>query len=174
MDYDPREREQRKILRKMGNPTWSFVWKFLACCFVLDAGVWGYFAFVEKVPVLVGLQRIQDGIREKREIKKLEEMAKSQLARLEIKQKEKKVPSPEEEIKRQAGITPQNYSEKEKIDKHAQEVNKMVAESIAKKDNDKYRGTIYSWISREGKRTYSNIGFPKDGQYTDPKIEINE
>lgn len=31
--------------------------------------------------------------------------------------------------------------------------------------------TIYSWTNEKGNRVHSNIGFPKDEKYTDPKIE---
>ena len=37
-----------------------------------------------------------------------------------------------------------------------------------------YRGTIYSWTDKKGKRIFSNTGFPKNGEYIDAKMEINE
>jgi hypothetical protein len=36
----------------------------------------------------------------------------------------------------------------------------------------KYRGTIYSWKNERGQRVFSNVGFPTDERYTDPKIEL--
>ncbi len=37
-----------------------------------------------------------------------------------------------------------------------------------------YKGTIYSWTNKEGKKTFSNVGFPKGETYTDPKIELSQ
>lgn len=36
-----------------------------------------------------------------------------------------------------------------------------------------FKGTIYSWRNEKGERIFSNTGFPKDGKYTDGKIEMN-
>lgn len=38
----------------------------------------------------------------------------------------------------------------------------------------KFKGTIYSWTDKEGKRIFSNVGFPKNETYTDAKIDLNE
>ncbi len=35
----------------------------------------------------------------------------------------------------------------------------------------KFPGAIYSWKNEKGIRVYSNIGFPKNGKYTEGKIE---
>lgn len=35
----------------------------------------------------------------------------------------------------------------------------------------KYHGAVYSWTNERGQRVFSNVGLPKDKQYTDPKIE---
>lgn len=36
-----------------------------------------------------------------------------------------------------------------------------------------FKGTVYSWTTKEGKRMFSNIGFPKNEEYTNPKMEIS-
>ena len=143
MDYDPRAREQRKIIRKTGDPTWGFIWRFLACCFVIDAGVWGYFTFIEKVPVFVGLQRIYDEIHKNGEAERIVK----RVVRHEVIQKETKMPIVE---------TAKNQHENQ--------------EAVG----TKYKGAIYSWTNKEGKRAFSNAGFPKNETYTDGKIELNQ
>ncbi|MDD2307851.1 MAG: nuclease-related domain-containing protein [Prolixibacteraceae bacterium] len=35
----------------------------------------------------------------------------------------------------------------------------------------KYKGVIYSWKNERGQKTFSNKGFPKDGKYTEGKLE---
>jgi len=38
-------------------------------------------------------------------------------------------------------------------------------------NNQKQQTAIYSWINEKGQKQYSNIGFPKEGKYSEPKIE---
>ena len=52
------------------------------------------------------------------------------------------------------------------------EVEKKPESKIVRPQN--YKGTIYSWINKEGKKTFSNVGFPKNEAYTDPKIELSQ
>lgn len=42
---------------------------------------------------------------------------------------------------------------------------------VTPKEPAKYRSAIYSWTNERGQRVFSNVGLPKDKQYTDPKIE---
>lgn len=44
-------------------------------------------------------------------------------------------------------------------------------QNIKPKEPTKYRSAIYSWTNERGQRVFSNVGLPKDKQYTDPKIE---
>ncbi len=37
--------------------------------------------------------------------------------------------------------------------------------------SQKFRGVIYSWTDNRGHKVFSNVGFPKDGNYKDGKIE---
>jgi len=141
---DPHAREQRKLLKKKANPMTSFIWRFLACCFVLDACVWGYFTFIEKVPVFVGLQKMREGILENRE-----KQAVNQIAKTDLRQKEIKVPQDAETGKQ-----------------------KTEDQNAGMVDN-KHKGALYSWTNKEGKRSFSNIGFPEDRNYTEGKIELN-
>jgi uncharacterized membrane protein YsdA (DUF1294 family) len=34
-----------------------------------------------------------------------------------------------------------------------------------------YKGAMYSWTNKEGKKVFSNVGFPQDQAYTDGTIE---
>lgn len=136
MNYDLRAREQRKLLKKTGNPTWSFLWRVLVCCFVIDAAVWGYFIFIEKVPVFVGLQRIYDRIHKNRAIKNDEDVVEKRIIKIEPVEKQNQ------------------YYEAEK--------NKPVQQ------------TFYSWKTKDGRKGFSNVGFPSDEAYTEGKIELSK
>ncbi len=37
-----------------------------------------------------------------------------------------------------------------------------------------FQGVIYSWTTKEGRRAYSNTGFPKEGEYFDAQIEYSK
>jgi hypothetical protein len=37
-----------------------------------------------------------------------------------------------------------------------------------------FQGVIYSWTTKDGRRAYSNTGFPKDGDYFDAQIEYSK
>ena len=37
-----------------------------------------------------------------------------------------------------------------------------------------FQGVIYSWTTKDGRRAYSNTGFPKDGDYFDAQIEYSQ
>jgi len=56
----------------------------------------------------------------------------------------------------------------EKKRKHIEDVNNMINEEMNKRK--KSHSQIYSWKSENGYRVYSNIGFPKDGNYTEPIV----
>jgi hypothetical protein len=60
-----------------------------------------------------------------------------------------------------------------KSDKKEKVTNEEKTELKLTKQN-KFKGDIYSWINKDGKKEYSNVGFPKDEPYTDGKIEINQ
>jgi len=142
MNSDPRAREQKKILRKMGNPLWGFLWRFLVCCMLIELPLWAYFHFVKGVPVLVGLQQIQNDIKLKMKTKKVEQRPFSQTTKTDILHPEKKAH--------------QVVEQKEKTTSERQA---------------SYVGTIYSWTNQNGIRSFSNVGFPKDEVYTNGKTE---
>lgn len=48
MNNDSRAKEIDRMFGNVGNPISGFIWRSLACCFVLAAGIWGYFTFVKK------------------------------------------------------------------------------------------------------------------------------
>lgn len=45
---------------------------------------------------------------------------------------------------------------------------------ITPKEQTVYKGAIYSWTNERGQRVSSNVGFPTDRKYTDPKIEWHQ
>jgi len=77
-------------------------------------------------------------------------------------------------ITNMGGVFPTNKPKIErKVVEHQEEKNvKQPEVKVSPPQN--YRGTIYSWTDKQGKRIFSNIGFPKNGEYTSAKMEINE
>lgn len=58
----------------------------------------------------------------------------------------------------------------------AAEINKITGVTEKRSASDsigsaKYKGAVYSWTNKEGKKVFSNVGFPKDQDFTDAKIE---
>lgn len=39
--------------------------------------------------------------------------------------------------------------------------------------NSQVKSAVYSWINKDGKRVYSNVGFPNDEPYRDGRIELH-
>lgn len=74
---------------------------------------------------------------------------------------------------KQASIQQQVHLKSTPHDLHApQEVMDPSENKIIKpKKQTIYRGAIYSWTSEKGHRISSNVGFPTDKKYSDPKIE---
>jgi len=142
MNSDPRAREQKKILRKTGNPLWGFLWRFFVCCMLIELPFWAYFHFVKGVPILVGLQQIQNGIRLKMKTKKVELQPFSQTTKTDILHSDKKAPQ----------VVEQKW------------------EATSERQGA-YVGTIYSWTNKDGIRSFSNVGFPKDEAYTNGRTE---
>jgi hypothetical protein len=48
---------------------------------------------------------------------------------------------------------------------------KKIAMQQRIKPPQKQSQALYSWRDEEGKKAYSNIGFPENGKYTEGKIE---
>ena len=50
-------------------------------------------------------------------------------------------------------------------------LNHEFSKNSQNKPNQKQTGPVYSWTNKEGKKVYSNVGFPSDETYRDGKIE---
>lgn len=48
---------------------------------------------------------------------------------------------------------------------------KSESQKVTTKQSRSKSEVIYSWTNEKGQKMYSNVGFPQDGKYTDPKIE---
>ena len=48
---------------------------------------------------------------------------------------------------------------------------KSESQKITTKQSRSKSVVFYSWTNEKGQKVYSNVGFPEDGKYTDPKIE---
>lgn len=76
---------------------------------------------------------------------------------------------------------PQIVQNQISVEKHTNEsgnelkVQQVIVKKVEEKQSGKQQNqkmAIYSWINDKGQKEYSNIGFPKDGKYTDGKIEM--
>lgn len=74
-----------------------------------------------------------------------------------------KINSPEQKI-------PQKIEKIEITEKNIEKIQKN--NEIKLVEPKKFEGTLYSWKNEKGQRVFSNTGFPKDGKYTDGKIEM--
>ena len=73
-------------------------------------------------------------------------------------------------------IEQRNYTKQkdsEEYNSTIQKEKKVSEESrnITSKKSATNRNPIYSWTNEKGQRVFSNVGFPTNKQYTDPKIE---
>ena len=77
-----------------------------------------------------------------------------------------------EKTKLEKRINFENERKRKEIELQQLEKIKKSNEIILAKPKE-FKGTIYSWRNEKGERIFSNTGFPKDGKYTDGKVEMN-
>lgn len=155
ISFDNKEKEnkkdlnlQKKIQRlRSKNPTWELAWRVLIACAIIDLSLWGYFHFVKGMGFWEGLASISKS--NKKEEEKTQKIVK--IYEYQTRQVQPQQMIAENEIKFRKDIE-NNENIKPKY--------------IVKND------AIYSWTDENGRRGFSNIGFPKDKKYTDPKIEF--
>lgn len=73
-------------------------------------------------------------------------------------------------------IEQQNYTEQKESEGYRSRIHKEQkvfeeSRNIKSKASATNRNPIYSWTNEKGRREFSNVGFPTNKQYTDPKIE---
>ena len=76
----------------------------------------------------------------------------------------------------QQNITKRQEIEKQKVSKiinsNLPNANSSKEPAVTIKQSSK-RQAIYSWTNKEGSRVHSNTGFPKNGEYEDPRIDYH-
>lgn len=53
------------------------------------------------------------------------------------------------------------------------QLTKSSASSPTNTSSDQVKSAVYSWINKDGKRVFSNVGFPTDEPYRDGRIELH-
>ena len=48
------------------------------------------------------------------------------------------------------------------------------ADQVRPREAKRFQGVLYSWTTKDGRRAYSNTGFPKNGEYFDAQIEYSK
>ena len=48
------------------------------------------------------------------------------------------------------------------------------ADQVRPREAKRFQGVLYSWTTKDGRRAYSNTGFPRDGEYFDAQIEYSK
>lgn len=154
-----KDQEKIKKLRQMGSPLWGFLWRFFACCILINLSVWAYFHFTKGVSVLTGLSQIRSEIQTK--------MNKTgdQIGKPSSNLKTNTLDSNEKSEK----ISTENIDQLNR-QKRQEKVDQAPAKAMAEKRTN-HPIVIFSWINDKGTKVYSNKGFPENENYTDPKIE---
>lgn len=139
------ERSDYKRPKNRINPIWSVVWRFLLVCFVIDGGIYTYFHFVKNMTISDGLKMIRSSITHGSD--------------------ENGRPLPEIVYVRKPENVPQPT------------VNQVNTASISNTPNKSYNqpstknNTLYCWEDSEGKRHYSNQGYPTNGNFKKIQME---
>jgi len=163
----------------MGNPAWGVTWRVLLVCAMIDLPFWAYFHFVKGVSLWEGLAQMRSEVQAKINPPKATEEIRFKMA--DAQQGQPK-PKPTWNTKYDSQLEKQNIENdpiksaelallEEKKKKHIEEVNEMVAAEMGRRTK-KSSEPIYSWRNEDGYRGYSNVGFPKNGKYSDPRIEF--
>jgi hypothetical protein len=127
------------------NPIWSVVWRFLLVCFVIDGGIYSYFHFVKNMTVSDGLIMIRSSIAKGSD--------------------ERDRPLPEVVyVEKQANI-PQPTVNQVNTASISNTLNKSYNQPSAK------NSPLYCWEDSEGKRHYSNLGYPTNGNFKKIQME---
>jgi len=160
IDRKPENEDQaeKKKLRRLGSPLRGFLWRFFACCVLINLSIWAYFYFAKGVSVLEGLRQVRSEIQTKRN-KPVEQIDKPTVGL--------KTPPPKGKEAREIA---QEKADQLNRQYHQEKVDRATVDTMVKTRTIKPTA-MYSWTNEKGHRAYSNKGFPEGESYTDPKIE---
>lgn len=128
------------------SPAWDVAIKVLIVCLIIDIPILGYFYLVKGVGFWEGVQQLRKEIHTERQLAKNQEV-------IPVKIYEQNLPP-----------VPQQT-----IELASQKIEPVMEREVQK--GVQKRNAIYSWTNDSGRRVYSNMGFPKDKEYSEPKIE---
>jgi hypothetical protein len=136
--------------RQQADPTIQIIVRTLICIAVIDLSIWGYFAFVKKVPLVTGLKEWQYSVHK---AIGFDTKPKVITKTIVINQQQQK-----------------NYTKKVNQNNIKREITKTIHLNTEDEIHDieiknKYMGkqndTMYSWKDEKGTIHYSNTGFPE-------------
>ena len=145
------EKEIKRQLRKSDYALWGIVWRALVCCAVIDLLLIGYFRFFKNLGPIEGLSQWQKTV--------------TAMMRKNEPEQEKTVavqvtPKP----------TPIRPKRTQAVKHHLEE---QTARKVRQVEAKPKQYVLYSWREESGYRGYSNVGFPKDKPYSDPRVEFH-
>jgi len=149
---------QRKKLQKPIKI--NLVLQVILICAAIDIPIWAYFHFVKGVGFWEGLEQIRKNVQSE----KVEKIRKETNIKLYYQSEKNVIPSTKKEERHYHEII---------IPLIQKEVN-YDQKNIAPKRIVQRKAVVYSWIDEKGNKALSNVGFPKDGNYTNPKIEYQD
>ncbi|MDD2468296.1 MAG: hypothetical protein PHI97_30315 [Desulfobulbus sp.] len=132
--------------KKRIDPVLVMMLRIVICCALIDIPIWAYFHFIKEVPLFVGLQEIRDKIQAKINPPEIEPIKTAEINHV------KPIQKPNFKTKMNAPV----------IDLEEKRIQIVT---------QKREQAIYSWIDENGKKAFSNTGFPENKKYTDGKIE---
>ena len=169
------EREKRRRSAKRNNPEWGIIWRILAISAMIDFSLWAYFHYVKGVSIWEGLMQMRSKVQATNSPIRSDHIpfktTSSESVKIEPKQYSNfnNLHQENNRISENIHTGSVEYNDlEEKRKKHIEDVNQMISEEMKKRNNS--HDQIYSWKSENGYRVYSNIGFPKDGNYTEPLV----
>lgn len=176
-DAGKSEIKKRAEVRRYKDPTWGIVWRFILCALIINIALQGYFRLVKGVPLLVGIQQMQDQVRENRHQKRQEKARKEIAMNIERKPAPTQAKPPNTHEAERARIERERKREREATQAAMAKI--LDAQRVAAeqeklrlyKEKTKKMTPIYSWRDERGYQGFSNIGFPEDGKYTEGKVE---
>jgi len=146
-------RKRQLYILNSGSPAWGSTWRVLLICAMIDLPIWAYFNFVKNISMWEGLQQVRNEIQMKINPPKTAHNKEENHLKIEAEEANRKFLEKRMEIIKKETI--------------AAETNE-----IKLAEPKQFKGAVYSWNNEKGVRIFSNTGFPKDGKYTDGKIEI--
>lgn len=151
-----KNKDKSKKIRKKRSPAVDILIKTLIVCAIIDIPLFVYFCFIKDYPE----KKQESEYAQKHQI----EPSAESLNKL---REQEEAARKRQDIATRALIKATN--DEANNFRNFQYINQNEPEQQTRPQ--KKGRVIYSWINENGQKSFSNIGFPKDGKYTDGKID---